>query len=70
MFSSHTFFPATSDIPLTLGRKNQISYFDEGNILTSKRRNLTSPPQEDYYLNGKGTGIKATVMKCRQEVTV
>jgi len=60
MFASHAFFPATSDIPLNLGRKYRIFCFGEKKIVTSKRRELTSPLQGDHYQNGKGTGIKGT----------
>ena len=60
MFASHAFLPATSDIPLTLGRKNRIFCFVGKKIVTSKRRELTSPLQGDHYRNGKGKGIKGT----------
>jgi len=43
MFASHAFLPATSDIPLTLGRKNRICCFGRKKIMTSKRVD-NSPP--------------------------
>jgi len=41
------------------GEKSNLLFW-RGKIVTSKRRGLTSPPQEDHYWNGKGTGIKGT----------
>ena len=58
MFASHAFLPATSDISLTLRRKNRVCCFGGKKIATSKRREMTSPPQGDHYWNGKGTEIK------------
>jgi len=40
--------------------KNRVCCFGGKKIVTSKRRELTSPPQGDHYQNGKGTGIKGT----------
>jgi len=58
MFASHAFLPATSHIPLTL--KIEFAFLAGKNIMTSKRKELTCPPQGDHYRNGKGTGIKGT----------
>ena len=52
--------PPTSEIPVTLGRKNRICCCGGKKIVTSKRRELTCPPQGDHYRNGKGMGIKGT----------
>jgi len=49
MFGSHTLLPKTSDIPLILGIKNRINCFSGKKIVTSKRREWTSPPQWDHY---------------------
>jgi len=47
----------SSDIPLTLERKNRVCCFVGKKIVTLKRREMTCLPQGGHNRNGKGKGI-------------
>jgi len=55
MFASHAFLPATSDIPLTLGRKNRIGCFGGIKNLDFEMKGADqSPPRGTQATTGRG----------------